>query len=246
MNFSRTHLTGEIVFCFVMSILFCSLAYAQIDVLPNLTDDQSLVKTNDNFHRLQSRIRTAEDSITAIYPIDLSLYPTTVDGVLPVSAGGTGQTTSIAAMNSFLPNQAGHAGASLITDGSVYSWGSTSQYSYDLYSIISSAETERAYTGNTYTKVKEITLFGSGALRFSWDIKASATDHAYGKIYRNDVAVGTEKTTTDTSYVTVDDTVYGWSNGDKIQLYIKGAGATDVATIKSFKIYGTLCTIVTD
>jgi len=50
---------------------------------------------------------------------DLS-YTTT--GTLPISMGGTGQTTANAALNALLPSQTGNAGKLLATDGTNSSW----------------------------------------------------------------------------------------------------------------------------
>lgn len=50
---------------------------------------------------------------------DLS-YTTT--GVLPISLGGTGQTTANGALNALLPSQIGNGGKLLVTDGTNSSW----------------------------------------------------------------------------------------------------------------------------
>lgn len=47
-------------------------------------------------------------------------------GTLPITAGGTGQTTAQAAIDALLPSQAGNNGKYLTTDGSNASWGTVS------------------------------------------------------------------------------------------------------------------------
>lgn len=44
-------------------------------------------------------------------------------GITPIASGGTGQTTATAALTALLPSQAGNAGKSLTTNGTVASWG---------------------------------------------------------------------------------------------------------------------------
>jgi len=51
---------------------------------------------------------------------------TGVTGTLPIGNGGSGQVTANAALNAFLPSQAGNAGKVLSTDGSNTSWSTTS------------------------------------------------------------------------------------------------------------------------
>ena len=43
-------------------------------------------------------------------------------GTVPIASGGTGQTTATAAINALLPDQTGHSGYALRTDGSNTSW----------------------------------------------------------------------------------------------------------------------------
>lgn len=48
---------------------------------------------------------------------------THVSGTLPVSSGGTGQTSATAAFDALAPSQSGNTGKYLTTDGSTTSWG---------------------------------------------------------------------------------------------------------------------------
>jgi hypothetical protein len=66
-----------------------------------------------------------------------------------------------------------------------------------------------------------------GTFRIIFKLKtANAATTAYGIIYRNGVAVGTERSTTSTSYVTYSEDISGWSDGDEIQIYMKGSNTT--------------------
>lgn len=99
-----------------------------------------------------------------------------------------------------------------------------------------SADTERSTTSDSYTKLKEIQLprFGGGTYRIKFDIKKSG-DEGYARIYRNGVAVGTERSATVT-YVTHSEDISGWSAGDLCQLYVKKAGGA-TAYVQNFRIY---------
>ena len=88
----------------------------------------------------------------------------------------------------------------------------------------------------TWTKKKEIVIIKGGILRISFDLKTDGGTTARGRIYRNGIAIGTERTTTSSSYVNFSEDISGCSPQDLIQLYIK----TDISVIdvlaKDFKI----------
>lgn len=97
----------------------------------------------------------------------------------------------------------------------------------DSYIISNPPEVNSAVT--TYTMVREIRMGNGGSYRIKFDLKAaSGTGNVYGRIYRNGVAVGTERIDTGTSYVTMSEDIAGWSEGDLCQLYIKAAAGISV------------------
>jgi hypothetical protein len=156
-------------------------------------------------------------------------------------------------IDAILPSQTGNSGKFLTTNGTNASWGAVSlvpTYNADAYAVIASAATEESTASGSYVKLKEITLHGGGTLTFTWSMSTKGVHpdaRAYGKIYRNGVAVGTEKYVSNaTSYSVVTNTVSGWSDGDKIQLYVKRGGAGYDAWVKDFKVSGTQCTINND
>ena len=85
--------------------------------------------------------------------------------------------------------------------------------------------------GNTATKSETLTTYQSsdlalivvrnGTLRIKFDLKSSSTGkHAYGKIYINGEAAGTERDTTSTDYTTYSEDIEVEA-GDLIEVYLK-------------------------
>lgn len=105
--------------------------------------------------------------------------------------------------------------------------------------LLAKADTERQDNSYAWVKKKEIQVNRAGTLRIKFDLRTnSGTQTAKGRVYRNGVAVGTERTTSSTTYVTFTEDISGWSAGDLVQLYIDldGAGGADVYT-RNFQIY---------
>lgn len=103
-----------------------------------------------------------------------------------------------------------------------------------------SDDTETSTTSATYVKLKTITLDSQlyGTIRIKFDLKLSGgPGTARGRIYHNDVALGTEQTTTSSTYVTKsEDITYNFEVGDTIELwgYIQLLTATYV---ENFRLY---------
>lgn len=94
---------------------------------------------------------------------------------------------------------------------------------------------------NDYTKIYEFTLgkFFSGNLNTTMSIKANNGGlQVKARIYRNGVAVGTERTATGDSTQTFAEIISGWSAGDKVQLYAKRV--SDNGGVLDFSLIGTL------
>lgn len=101
--------------------------------------------------------------------------------------------------------------------------------------LVASADTERASAGASYTKIKEISIPRSGTLTISFELKSSGGGNTSARIYRNAVAVGTERVDTDAIYTTYSENISGWTAGDLCQLYIKEDAVVGAA--KNFRIY---------
>lgn len=102
--------------------------------------------------------------------------------------------------------------------------------------IASSADTQQSTSNTTYTKVKEIETSIGGTFRIKFDLwSSSSADTAYGQIYKNGSAFGTERTTTNTSPTTFTEDL-NFEPGDLIQLYIKQANSSETAFTQNFRV----------
>lgn len=94
-------------------------------------------------------------------------------------------------------------------------------------------------TSATYVKIKTIilTLGLIGQQRFLFDIKTSnVAATAYGRIYRNSIALGTEQSTNSAVYVTKsEDITQTWNAGDTCELWVHINGVDTVSVI-NFRI----------
>lgn len=91
---------------------------------------------------------------------------------------------------------------------------------------VGSVKTGTSNSG-TYAKVAEFRAPRAGVYAVSMDLNATSPDTAYGRIYLNGVAVGTERTTASTPPVnfTEDITV---AFGDLVQIYVHTSGVENV------------------
>ncbi len=111
--------------------------------------------------------------------------------------------------------------------------------------LLSSDDTEENHGAVPYTKEKEIGALpddmysNDSEFRIKFDLKsANGAVTVYGRIYRNGVAVGTERSTASTSYNTYSEDISGWSASDLIQLYTHTSSSGIVVYVQNFRIYG--------
>jgi len=101
-----------------------------------------------------------------------------------------------------------------------------------------SADTLRSSSSATYEKVKEIKVKESGTYRIKFDLSRVLNDSgtAYGRIYKNDVAFGTEQSNAGgTSFITKSEDLV-FSAGDSISIYLYKDG-TGTSEVKNFRVY---------
>jgi hypothetical protein len=84
--------------------------------------------------------------------------------------------------------------------------------------ILLNNATERGTNNTTYTKLKETRLGIGGGIRTYFEFKSGTGVTVYARVYRNDSAYGTTRSTTSMTYVAVtEDLVF--TSGDLYQIY---------------------------
>jgi hypothetical protein len=124
-----------------------------------------------------------------------------------------------------------------VTDGG---WRTTQMRPYvegDILHPDAQCNTVDVVTAGSYTKHKEMRLDRYAySLRIKFDLQMqSAGGNVYGKIYKNGVAIGTERTTTLTTWQTYSEDIDIFSPGDLIQLYCYKSGNNGEA--RNFRLY---------
>jgi hypothetical protein len=100
-----------------------------------------------------------------------------------------------------------------------------------------SADTDRTTSSNSYVSVKKFTMPFSGSFRIKFDLFAQASYSSQARIYRNGIAIGTERTkTADGSYTTYSEDLL-FASGDTLEIYYKGDGSGHAAYLKNARIY---------
>ena len=95
-------------------------------------------------------------------------------------------------------------------------------------------------TSTDGVKAKEIKVYRPGTYRIKFDLAIIGAElTAYGRIYRNGNPIGTERSTTDTSYTTFSEDIANWEEGYPIQLYYHHTGGTgsEGAKVRNFRVY---------
>ena len=110
--------------------------------------------------------------------------------------------------------------------------------------IYHSNASETSSLGASYVKVKEIRIGqlvnSNVGFRIKFDIKTNNFNYAaYGRIYKNGVAIGMERNTIppEGGYVTFSEDFSGINPGDLIQLYVRNADPTLTTYARNFILY---------
>lgn len=100
-----------------------------------------------------------------------------------------------------------------------------------------SNDTEASGTNDTYALVtgKEIDITNPGVIRVKFDLKASGS-LVFGRIYVNDVAVGTERSDVTGSYVTFSEDITVVAD-DVIQIYAWTSNTSNAYYVRNFRLY---------
>jgi hypothetical protein len=99
--------------------------------------------------------------------------------------------------------------------------------------IIASGPTARSGAEGVYTKYKEAKVLRAGTYRVIFTLVSSTGDSAYGRIYKNGVGFGTERSTDTTPVTFSEDLVF--SVNDLIQIYCHNSAAATY-TLSAFTV----------
>mgnify|MGYP000856854040 CR=1 FL=1 len=106
--------------------------------------------------------------------------------------------------------------------------------------LLASHDAEQTMRGTSYVKLKTITIPSGGQFRIKFDLHSSDGFTACARIYRNGVAVGTERRTTSSSYVTQSEDISGFQAGDTVELWARMIGTSNWDVyVRNFRLYGT-------
>lgn len=106
--------------------------------------------------------------------------------------------------------------------------------------LLTGDDTSVSVSNTVYTKSHEIRLHKtpSSSLKIFFTLGYGGGGTCYGQIYRDGAAVGTERTVSAGSY-SGSETIAGWSDGDYVQLYVKGT-TSPWCSAYNFRILGTV------
>jgi len=162
-----------------------------------------------------------------------SLDSGAVTDVKVTSVGGSKITAGSIPSGKF---QAGAIAGADIADGAV-ARAKIGSYTAGDYIIVGS-DAEKTTTATSYTRVKEIVVTRTGTLRVKFDLASgSAGINAYGRVYRNGVAVGTARNTTSVTPTTYTEDISGWSPNDLCQVYAYTQSGSYATRITNFRLY---------
>ena len=103
--------------------------------------------------------------------------------------------------------------------------------------IRNSNDAEKYADSTTYVKKKEIKLNDDlPVVRIHFELMAGAAVTVNGQIYKNGAAIGTEQSTTSTTYVSFNEDLSGFVKDDLIQIYIKIPGGGYSVYVANFSL----------
>lgn len=209
----------------VTLILFmlCSNLHAQ-EALSSF-DDKNISVLNDELRTINGAVRQ----------INSGLPLTSTTGILTTNRGGTGQDFSAVPQNSVpyfsATGAMGTVGIGttgyVLTAGNPPTWTNksyssiTGDYAAGTYMIAGPSPMVGVTGDSTYYKAIEFYIPRGGTLTTKFWLSKLGGVSIFGRIYRNGVAVGTERTVSSATSTEFSEDISGWSVGDLCQLYLK-------------------------
>ena len=101
--------------------------------------------------------------------------------------------------------------------------------------LLASDDTTENDGTDIYVKIKEFTAYATGTFRVKFDLRTSGIANAFGRIYKNGVAFGTEQTNNTGIMVTKSEDL-DFKYLDTVELWIKSS-VGELAVAENYRIY---------
>lgn len=109
--------------------------------------------------------------------------------------------------------------------------------------LIGSNDTAKSTTNTSYTLLKAFSIIQDGNYRIKFNLKALVGVTVYAKIYKNSVTIGTQRSTSSTSYVNFSEDINSWAKGDQCELRVYTSNGADPASVSNFRLYVGVATL---
>ena len=157
---------------------------------------------------------------------------TFVGGIFEVGAGGSFQSSDYVADTTgfkLAPTTGLEINTGIIRSG-------LTEFPYEASdTLLHSADVSRTVGYTQFNKVKSILCTVSGTLRIKFYINAGGGAATVAKIYRDGVAVGTQRAS---GGGTFSEDIAGWHLGDEIQAWAYCTDGGQYGTLQNFRVYG--------
>jgi hypothetical protein len=189
---------------------------------------QKAVKTYVDAKTIAENRLSIADNTTANASTSAHGFLKKLSNVATEFMNGVGNWVAVT-IDALLPTQTGNSGKFLTTNGSVASWATADSQNVSSYAagtditIADMSATINLATMSAYTKIKECRVERSGVVSTTFSMKGGEGDAqyvAYGRLYINGVAVGTERSTYTQAYQVYTENITV-AKGDLVQLYAK-------------------------
>lgn len=111
--------------------------------------------------------------------------------------------------------------------------------------LLASSDGVLTVSDASYTKRKSIKVPRSGTLTIKFTLTGSGGGNStFGRIYRNGVAVGTERECTTSSQTEYSEDISGWNAQDEVQIYCRRDSVD--GSLRNFRIYADQVTTETE
>jgi hypothetical protein len=122
----------------------------------------------------------------------------------------------------------GASGQGIQSDGTDVAWGNNARRYATGSTVVTSHDGEVSTDSTSYAKIAAVRVGKIGTVSVIFDLRKNGSVTGYGRIYRNGIAVGTERSTTSSSFVTQSAEDITVLPGDTLELwaYISVTGFT--------------------